>query len=315
VRLDLPPLARLRPELVPGKLTFRTPSSAATQQAGASLTVLGILFGVASVIAMLAIGKGASARFSSSCACSAQPPADHPLVQQKEADRGAVGEGSKEFSPGLTYADAEAIARVIPAVDGRLRRDRPEHDDHRAEGVIASQARSCVSDVLTTSLPSGSYALQVIACSGDLGRRTDAGITARSPPRRRRFGSPVRISSLLLRPSSIAFLCCTSGYQQVVGAEQAQLSKSRARRPCPMASMPMTEATPTGCPARSRSTSFVVLQRLDGRAEGKFACGPSSPQPRQGAASSHSVNLVGRCFPVSRGAVATLAPAPAAARV
>src|SRR2546430_15754430 len=87
----------------------------------ASLTSLGILFGVASVIAMLAIGKGAGQeplerlrlRGSNSVMIT-------PLVEQKEGPVPVQDQPEREvkkFSPKLTYADAEAIARVIPAVD------------------------------------------------------------------------------------------------------------------------------------------------------------------------------------------------------
>src|SRR3989449_6315293 len=85
----------------------------------AALTSLGILFGVASVIAMLAIGKGAEREILEQLRLlGSNNLLITPLVQQKE---GPIEERSekevKKFSPGLTYADAEAIARVIPAVD------------------------------------------------------------------------------------------------------------------------------------------------------------------------------------------------------
>src|SRR5439155_5161244 len=61
VRLDRATLARLRAELGPlASSTFRTAVEALRHnKLCAFLTSLGILFGVASVIAMLAIGKGA----------------------------------------------------------------------------------------------------------------------------------------------------------------------------------------------------------------------------------------------------------------
>src|SRR5438045_8839590 len=42
-----------------------------------------------------------------------------PLVEQKEgpAEDDQPDKQVKKFSPGLTYADAQAIARVIPAVE------------------------------------------------------------------------------------------------------------------------------------------------------------------------------------------------------
>jgi putative ABC transport system permease protein len=86
----------------------------------AALTSLGILFGVASVITMLAIGKGAEQEILQQMVLlGANNIMVTPLVQQSE---GAAQDDEKEkqvkkFSPGLTYADAEAIARSIPLVD------------------------------------------------------------------------------------------------------------------------------------------------------------------------------------------------------
>ncbi|HET9274989.1 MAG TPA: ABC transporter permease [Gemmatimonadales bacterium] len=86
----------------------------------ASLTSLGILFGVASVIAMLAIGRGAEQEILEQMKLlGSNNIMITPLVEQSE---GAVKEDEKEkqakrFSPGLTYTDAQAIARVVPGVD------------------------------------------------------------------------------------------------------------------------------------------------------------------------------------------------------
>jgi len=85
----------------------------------AGLTSLGILFGVASVIAMLAIGKGAEQEILEQMRLlGSNNVMITPLVVQKEGQ--VKEEGSREvkkFSPGLTYADARAIASVIPAVE------------------------------------------------------------------------------------------------------------------------------------------------------------------------------------------------------
>src|SRR5207249_10395319 len=85
----------------------------------ASLTSLGILFGVASVIAMLAIGKGAEQEILAQLRLlGSNNVVITPLVEQKEGPVEATPTKEvKKFSPGLTYADAQAIARVIPAVD------------------------------------------------------------------------------------------------------------------------------------------------------------------------------------------------------
>ncbi len=85
----------------------------------ASLTSLGILFGVASVIAMLAIGKGAEQEILAQMQLlGSNNVMITPLVEQKEEEaRDEPEKQVKRFSPGLTYADAEAIARVIPGVE------------------------------------------------------------------------------------------------------------------------------------------------------------------------------------------------------
>ncbi len=86
----------------------------------AGLTSLGILFGVASVIAMLAIGKGAEQEILEQMRLlGSNNIMITPLVEQKEGnsedekDEKAV----KKFTPGLTYQDAEAIRRVVPNVE------------------------------------------------------------------------------------------------------------------------------------------------------------------------------------------------------
>src|SRR5947199_7233838 len=77
----------------------------------AGLTSLGILFGVASVIAMLAIGKGAEQEILEQMRLlGSNNIVITPIVEQKE---GAAKEEKdekqvKKFSPGLSYADAEA---------------------------------------------------------------------------------------------------------------------------------------------------------------------------------------------------------------
>jgi putative ABC transport system permease protein len=85
----------------------------------ASLTSLGILFGVASVIAMLAIGNGAEQEILEQMKLlGANNIVVTPIVEQKEGkvEKDEGKKQSKKFSPGLTYLDAVAIKRAIPAV-------------------------------------------------------------------------------------------------------------------------------------------------------------------------------------------------------
>ena len=85
----------------------------------AALTSLGILFGVASVIAMLAIGKGAEQEILEQMRLlGSNNVIITPLTEQKEERLDQESEKEvKKFSPGLTYGDAKAIARVISAVE------------------------------------------------------------------------------------------------------------------------------------------------------------------------------------------------------
>src|SRR5918996_5584836 len=84
----------------------------------AGLTSLGILFGVASVIAMLAIGNGAEQEILEQMRLlGANNIVVTPIVEQKEGkvDKDDKKE-SKRFTPGLTYLDAESISEIIPDV-------------------------------------------------------------------------------------------------------------------------------------------------------------------------------------------------------
>jgi len=86
----------------------------------AGLTSLGILFGVASVIAMLAIGKGAEQEILEQMRLlGSNNIIITPLVEQKEGNTKDEKDEKqvKKFSPGLSYADAEAIRRVVPNVE------------------------------------------------------------------------------------------------------------------------------------------------------------------------------------------------------
>ncbi|MDQ6830022.1 MAG: ABC transporter permease [Gemmatimonadota bacterium] len=87
----------------------------------AGLTSLGILFGVASVIAMLAIGKGAEQEILEQMRLlGSNNILIVPFVEQKEGktkDEEKDQKTTKKFSPGLTYSDASAIRDVVPEVE------------------------------------------------------------------------------------------------------------------------------------------------------------------------------------------------------
>jgi putative ABC transport system permease protein len=84
-----------------------------------ALTSLGILFGVASVIAMLAIGNGAKQEILEQMRLlGTNNVIVTPMVEQKEekVTTEPAEKQPKRFSPGLTARDAESIAAEIPAV-------------------------------------------------------------------------------------------------------------------------------------------------------------------------------------------------------
>lgn len=85
------------------------------------LTSLGIVFGTASVITMLAIGKGAEQEILEQMQLlGAQNVIIKPIVKQDEGDveknNNSAKEEKKRFSPGLTLLDAKAIASAIPNI-------------------------------------------------------------------------------------------------------------------------------------------------------------------------------------------------------
>ncbi|MGM0667045.1 MAG: ABC transporter permease [Bacteroidota bacterium] len=81
------------------------------------LTALGIIFGVAAVISMLAIGKGAQQEILDQIKMvGVNNILVNPIIK---SDNSSGDEGEKQqnkFSPGLTLLDVEAIREVLPSV-------------------------------------------------------------------------------------------------------------------------------------------------------------------------------------------------------
>jgi putative ABC transport system permease protein len=122
VRLDRASLASLRAKIIAHVLFSMSTASEAVvhNKLRAGLTSLGILFGVASVIAMLAIGKGAEQEILQQMQLlGTNNVVIVPLEEQKEeeAKETETAKKPKKYSPGLTFRDAEAIVRVIPDVE------------------------------------------------------------------------------------------------------------------------------------------------------------------------------------------------------
>ncbi len=84
------------------------------------LTALGIIFGVAAVISMMAIGNGARKEILDQIKLVGvnniviTPVEETSSSGEAEGDEGRKVQ--KKFSPGLTLEDAESIAQIIPAV-------------------------------------------------------------------------------------------------------------------------------------------------------------------------------------------------------
>lgn len=86
----------------------------------AMLTSLGIIFGVASVIAMLAIGTGAQQEVLKQMELlGTNNVIIQPVIEQEEGsvDDEQNVEDSKRFSPGLTLEDLASIKDVIPEIE------------------------------------------------------------------------------------------------------------------------------------------------------------------------------------------------------
>ncbi len=84
------------------------------------LTALGIIFGVAAVIAMLAIGNGAQQEILNQIKLvGVNNIVIKPIIEQKEEKLNEQASGKKEkkkFSPGLTIRDVNSIISTIPGL-------------------------------------------------------------------------------------------------------------------------------------------------------------------------------------------------------
>lgn len=85
------------------------------------LTALGIIFGVAAVIAMLAIGTGAQQEIMEQIKLvGVNNIVVEPVVQQVEEqldENSSLEKERNKFSPGLKLEDAEAIRNIIPGIN------------------------------------------------------------------------------------------------------------------------------------------------------------------------------------------------------
>jgi putative ABC transport system permease protein len=81
------------------------------------LTALGIIFGVAAVISMLAIGNGAQQEILEQMKMvGVNNIIIQPVIETQEVEAEESLQPSNKYSPGLTMSDMEAIREVIPVI-------------------------------------------------------------------------------------------------------------------------------------------------------------------------------------------------------
>lgn len=102
------------------------------------LTMLGIIFGVASVIAMLSIGEGAKRE---AIAKYQDLGVNNIIIREKKLSDSEQEEVRAKFSPGLTLQDAEVIEEIVPdvsyiAAQAELNTDVKFHDKTVKSTVI-----------------------------------------------------------------------------------------------------------------------------------------------------------------------------------
>lgn len=91
-----------------------------TNKVRSLLTALGIIFGVAAVIAMLAIGNGAQQEILAQIKLvGVNNIVIKPIIEQEEekiAESTGGKKDKKKFSPGLTMRDVKSITQTIPGI-------------------------------------------------------------------------------------------------------------------------------------------------------------------------------------------------------
>lgn len=95
------------------------------------LTALGIIFGVAAVIAMLSIGEGARLEALEQIRLMG---VNNIIIRTKELSVQAFDKAKANFSPGLTALDGDAILQVCPEIEMVIPQwEKPTSAQHNAE--------------------------------------------------------------------------------------------------------------------------------------------------------------------------------------
>jgi putative ABC transport system permease protein len=108
-----------------------------------TLSALGIVFGVAAVVAMLSVGEGARREILAEVG---RLGVNRITVRTGSFSRSTETEASRLQSPGLSIADAEAISEVCPNVESvapvRTASEQIENGERRAEAVLVATTPS-----------------------------------------------------------------------------------------------------------------------------------------------------------------------------
>ncbi len=108
-----------------------------------TLSALGIVFGVAAVVAMLSVGEGARRQILAEVV---RLGVNRVTVRAGALSRGTEAEATKLQSPGLSLADADAISEVCPDVESlapvRTASEQIARDERRAEALLVATTPS-----------------------------------------------------------------------------------------------------------------------------------------------------------------------------
>jgi len=114
-----------------------------------ALTVLGIVFGVCSVIAMLAIGQGAS--WEAQEQIKRQGSRNIILRSVKPPEGDTAGTSNRMIEYGLTHADAGRIAATVPGVEKVVRSRHMRRDVYQGARKAQCRVVGTTADFLTVT--------------------------------------------------------------------------------------------------------------------------------------------------------------------
>ncbi len=129
-----------------------------------ALTMLGIIFGVASVIAMLAIGEGASYEAQQAIKELGSNNVIIRSVKPPEEDQASGGQQGLAVAYGLTYRDADRIRATIPAIDEvfpmRIFRENVRFDTRQIQAQVTGTLPSHI-DLLNVPIQRGRFLTEI----------------------------------------------------------------------------------------------------------------------------------------------------------